>query len=1211
MDVALQLKRITNTALFIGGALLLAGLGQAQTLQTSTTTVTLVSQASQMISISTVPANSAISFTVSQTGSFFTVRDQNDFPISGTLSTTTTTGLTLQAANVNCLNTPSGCSGTVILQDAHSASDKVTITVMYSNTGTGGGGTSILTTTAPNGLSISASAGGVGQGSFQILSSSSAATTFNVTFTYTTGTGWLSASVLSGTVTSGSPVGEIISASAVGLVNGVYSGSVVITPTGSVQSAISVPITFTVGITGVGTLSASQTTVALTYPTGTTSQTISLTSSSGAISYTAVAMVAANVPQWLVLNGTGSSTVSGIPLSSGLIVGAGLGATNLGTGTYSGYVTVTASDGSTVQINVNLTVNGGTVGGVSLSQNSLIFTATAGTTTVQTGTVTVTVPTGNTISATVATGSPWLSVNTASSGSSATLTVSINPSSLAATTYLGSITITTNPGGTTQTQAFAVTLIVGGTGTTGTGNSVLAAPTALSFYFQTSGAVPPSQYLAIGGGSTFTVSTGVLTPASGNWLTAAQYGGTNEVVVTVTPTGLAAQATPYQGTVTISSGGTSQTVIVNLTVTTGPVLYTNPGTVALTYTSGSSAPSATVFVSSSDGSAFTITSATPTASWITAQATTSSVTISTSPSGLATGVYSGAVNLAISGPSYANIPFTIPVGLVVNGGIGTGPLLFSSSVLTFTPQPNGAAVSQSLTVSASTTTAFSLSSTPATGTSWLTISANQTVTPAVVTVTVNPAGLSAGQTYNGSITFSANGTVQSVPVVVVVGGGATLSVSPTSLSFSGTAGGAATATQPVTVSSNGAQLGFTVSTSATWLQVDKTSGTTQATVNVSANPSGLSAGPQTGTVTITPNGGGTAATVSVTFMVMAAPTVTVSSSTLTFQYSAGGATPAAQTVTVSGAAFTASAAVSTPSGGSWLAVAPTSGAAGSTVSISVNPSGLAIGSYSGTVTLTANGGGTATISVTLNVTAPLPTITGVINAASGYSASISPGEIITIFGTNIGPATPVTSAQLNSNGLLATQLGGVQVLVNGYLAPMANVSSTQVSAIVPYELAPYQSAAVEIRYLGQSSNGIVIPVSTTAPGIFTQNQQGTGPAAFNANFSVNGPSNPTTKGGYAVFYLTGEGQTNPLGVTGTINPAGQKGPAPLLPVTVTLNGQPLPAANILYAGGVPGSVEGLMQLNIQIPTTAASGALPIAVTIGNNSTQSGVTVSVQ
>ncbi|MBV8730735.1 MAG: hypothetical protein JO336_13105, partial [Acidobacteriia bacterium] len=49
----------------------------------------------------------------------------------------------------------------------------------------------------------------------------------------------------------------------------------------------------------------------------------------------------------------------------------------------------------------------------------------------------------------------------------------------------------------------------------------------------------------------------------------------------------------------------------------------------------------------------------------------------------------------------------------------------------------------------------------------------------------------------------------------------------------------------------------------------------------------------------------------------------------------------------------------------------------------------------------------------------------------------------------------------------------------------------------------------------------------------------------------------------------------------------------------------------LYAGGVPGLVEGLMQLNIQIPTTAASGALPIVVTIGNNSTQAGVTVSVQ
>jgi uncharacterized protein (TIGR03437 family) len=67
-------------------------------------------------------------------------------------------------------------------------------------------------------------------------------------------------------------------------------------------------------------------------------------------------------------------------------------------------------------------------------------------------------------------------------------------------------------------------------------------------------------------------------------------------------------------------------------------------------------------------------------------------------------------------------------------------------------------------------------------------------------------------------------------------------------------------------------------------------------------------------------------------------------------------------------------------------------------------------------------------------------------------------------------------------------------------------------------------------------------------------------------------------------------------------------PAPLLAVGVTVNGQP---ALYVYAGEAPGLVSGMMQLNVQIPATAPSGDLPILVSIGGNTSQSGVTVSVQ
>jgi uncharacterized protein (TIGR03437 family) len=68
-------------------------------------------------------------------------------------------------------------------------------------------------------------------------------------------------------------------------------------------------------------------------------------------------------------------------------------------------------------------------------------------------------------------------------------------------------------------------------------------------------------------------------------------------------------------------------------------------------------------------------------------------------------------------------------------------------------------------------------------------------------------------------------------------------------------------------------------------------------------------------------------------------------------------------------------------------------------------------------------------------------------------------------------------------------------------------------------------------------------------------------------------------------------------------------PLPLLAVTVTVNGQPAP--DVEYAGEAPGLVAGMMQLNVRIPSSVPSGALPIVVSIGGKPSQNGVTVSVR
>jgi uncharacterized protein (TIGR03437 family) len=201
---------------------------------------------------------------------------------------------------------------------------------------------------------------------------------------------------------------------------------------------------------------------------------------------------------------------------------------------------------------------------------------------------------------------------------------------------------------------------------------------------------------------------------------------------------------------------------------------------------------------------------------------------------------------------------------------------------------------------------------------------------------------------------------------------------------------------------------------------------------------------------------------------------------------------------------------------------------------------------------------------------------------------------------------------LDQSGKVATSLGGVQVLFSGTPAPLTYVSSTQINAVVPYEVQGLLTPAAQVSYMGQTSAAFPITPTSAAPALFTANGSGTGPAAaLNQDNSYNAPNNPAAKGSYVILFMTGEGQTAPRGVTGkvtTVSPSPPITPQPILPVAVLINGQP---ASIAFYGEAPGLVSGVMQLNVQIPANVPSGDLPISLSVGTNSSQSGVTISVQ
>jgi uncharacterized protein (TIGR03437 family) len=151
-------------------------------------------------------------------------------------------------------------------------------------------------------------------------------------------------------------------------------------------------------------------------------------------------------------------------------------------------------------------------------------------------------------------------------------------------------------------------------------------------------------------------------------------------------------------------------------------------------------------------------------------------------------------------------------------------------------------------------------------------------------------------------------------------------------------------------------------------------------------------------------------------------------------------------------------------------------------------------------------------------------------------------------------------------------------------------------------------ATIEVLYNKQSVSVFETPMAATAPGIFTQNQSGQGQAAaLNQDTSFNTALNPAHRGS-VIVYVTGEGQTTPFGVNGKIAVAGATLPHPTAPVSVTIGGV---TAVVQYAGGAPGSLAGLMQINAVIPESINTGsAVPVTVTVGTASSQSGVTIAV-
>jgi uncharacterized protein (TIGR03437 family) len=201
----------------------------------------------------------------------------------------------------------------------------------------------------------------------------------------------------------------------------------------------------------------------------------------------------------------------------------------------------------------------------------------------------------------------------------------------------------------------------------------------------------------------------------------------------------------------------------------------------------------------------------------------------------------------------------------------------------------------------------------------------------------------------------------------------------------------------------------------------------------------------------------------------------------------------------------------------------------------------------------------------------------IVNAASNApgGAPLSPGEFVTIFGSNLAAQT------LQAGAPYPLTFGGVTVTVNNIPAPLYVVSKNQISFLVPFAVSG-STASVIVKNSTGTSNTVTLPLATTSPGIYSTDLSGAGDGVIlHADYSLVTSTSPATRGETVLVYLTGLGAVTPAVADGVAAPASPLSLVNLRSqqLAVDLDGEPAP---IQFAGLAPG-FPGLYQINVTIP----------------------------
>ena len=230
--------------------------------------------------------------------------------------------------------------------------------------------------------------------------------------------------------------------------------------------------------------------------------------------------------------------------------------------------------------------------------------------------------------------------------------------------------------------------------------------------------------------------------------------------------------------------------------------------------------------------------------------------------------------------------------------------------------------------------------------------------------------------------------------------------------------------------------------------------------------------------------------------------------------------------------------------------------------------------------------------------------TAAVGAASFQTQPIAPGQIISVFGSGLGP-TKNALFHLDEHGAIGEHAAGTMVFFDGVPARVLSAKNNQVNLIVPQELEGTEVELLVVRS-GFQSTSFPLPLRAVSPELFTLTGEGRGQVvAFNSDGSLNRSSNPAPQGSWLILFGTGGGALeSPLGdgevATEAIPLDGT--------VEIFVGGV---QADVTYAGTSPGQIGALTQFNIELSPGTPSGQQPIKLVVNGVESKQKATIAVK